>query len=490
MSHAGPAPDPGAAAPAVPAEAPPERRGLFGTLRDAIRGVPVDYTQVPIGRAIVLLAVPMVLEMAMESLFAITDIFWVARLGKEATAAVGLTESLFALVYAVAIGLVMGTTALIARRVGEKDNEAADRGAVQAIVLAVVAAVPIAILGGLFAPELLKLMDAEPEVIRVGSGFTRMLFASNATVMLLFVINAVFRAAGDASVALRVLIFANVINMVLDPLLIYGLGPFPALGVTGAAVATTIGRGSGVVLQLWLLARGRGRIRIRREHLKLDPQALGILSRLSAPAVLQFIINTASWTGVVRILSTFGTEAVAGNLVGIRIIMFALLPSWGMSNAAATMVGQNLGAKRPDRAERSVWIAGLYNMIFLGIVGLVFVLFARPIIGLFMGDAATHNAAELGYGVECLRTIACGFLFYAYGMVFGQAFNGAGDTWTPTWMNFACLWLLELPLAWLLSHPLGMGPRGVFIAVAIAFSTLALVGGVLFRRGGWKARIV
>ena len=437
-----------------------------------------------------LLAVPMVLEMAMESLFAITDIFWVARLGKEATAAVGLTESLFALVYAVAIGLVMGTTALIARRVGEKDNEAADRGAVQAIVLAVVAAVPIAILGGLFAPELLKLMDAEPEVIRVGSGFTRMLFASNATVMLLFVINAVFRAAGDASVALRVLIFANVINMVLDPLLIYGLGPFPALGVTGAAVATTIGRGSGVVLQLWLLARGRGRIRIRREHLKLDPQALGILSRLSAPAVLQFIINTASWTGVVRILSTFGTEAVAGNLVGIRIIMFALLPSWGMSNAAATMVGQNLGAKRPDRAERSVWIAGLYNMIFLGIVGLVFVLFARPIIGLFMGDAATHNAAELGYGVECLRTIACGFLFYAYGMVFGQAFNGAGDTWTPTWMNFGCLWLLELPLAWLLSHPLGMGPRGVFIAVAIAFSTLALVGGVLFRRGGWKARIV
>ena len=286
------------------------------------------------------------------------------------------------------------------------------------------------------------------------------------------------------------LVFANLINMVLDPLLIYGIGPFPKLGVTGAAVATTIGRGSGVVLQLWLLARGRGRIRIRREHLKLDPKALGTLGRLSAPAVLQFIINTASWTGVVRILSTFGTEAVAGNLVGIRIIMFALLPSWGMSNAAATMVGQNLGAKRPDRAERSVWIAGFYNMSFLALVSAVLVVLARPIIAAFLGDSATTGAAELEYGVECLRTISCGFLFYGYGMVFGQAFNGAGDTWTPTWMNLGCLWLFELPLAWLLSHPFGMGPRGVFLAVALAFSTLALVGGVLFRRGRWKSRVV
>ncbi len=490
MSHAGPAPEPGAAAPAVLAEIPSERRGLFGTLLDAVRGVTVDYTQIPIGRAIVLLAVPMVLEMGMESLFAITDIFWVARLGKEATAAVGVTESMFALVYAIAIGLMMGTTALVARRIGEKDSEGADRAAVQAIVLGLAAAIPIAILGWTYAPELLELMKAKPDVIRVGSGFTRLLFGANATVMLLFVINAVFRAAGDASVALRVLIFANVINMVLDPLLIYGIGPFPALGVTGAAVATTIGRGSGVVLQLWLLARGRGRIRIRRDHLKLDPKALGILARLSGPAVLQFIINTASWTGVVYILGDFGTEAVAGNLVGIRIIVFGLLPSWGMSNAAATMVGQNLGAKRPDRAERSVWIAGFYNMIFLAVIGAVFVVFARPIIAAFLGDGAKAGAAELEYGAECLRTIACGFLFYAYGMVFGQAFNGAGDTWTPTWMNFGCFWLLELPLAWLLSHPLGMGPRGVFIAVAIAFSTLALVGGVLFRRGGWKARIV
>jgi MATE family, multidrug efflux pump len=470
MSHAGPTPEPGAAAPAVLAEIPSERRGVFGTLRDAVRGVTVDYTQIPIGRAIVLLAVPMVLEMGMESLFAITDIFWVARLGKEATAAVGVTESMFALVYAVAIGLVMGTTALVARRIGEKDAEGADRAAVQAIVLGLAAAIPIA--------------------IRVGSGFTRLLFGANATVMLLFVINAVFRAAGDASVALRVLIFANVINMVLDPLLIYGIGPFPALGVTGAAVATTIGRGSGVVLQLWLLARGRGRIRIRRDHLKLDPKALGILARLSGPAVLQYIINTASWTGVVYILGDFGTEAVAGNLVGIRIIVFGLLPSWGMSNAAATMVGQNLGAKRPDRAERSVWIAGFYNMIFLAVIGAVFVVFARPIVAAFLGDGAKAGAAELEYGTECLRTIACGYLFYAYGMVFGQAFNGAGDTWTPTWMNFGCFWLLELPLAWLLSHTFGMGPRGVFIAVAIAFSTLALVGGVLFRRGRWKARIV
>jgi len=490
MSHAGPAPDPGAAAPPGIAEAPPARRGHFGTLFDAVRGVSVDYTQIPIGRAIVLLAVPMVLEMGMESLFAITDMFWVARLGKEATAAVGLTESLFALVYAVAIGLVMGTTALVARRIGERDHEGADRGAVQAIVLGIAAAVPIAIFGHVYAADLLGLMKADPEVIRVGAGFTRTLFTANSTVMLLFVINAIFRAAGDASVALRVLIFANVINMVLDPLLIYGLGPFPALGVTGAAVATTIGRGSGVLLQFLLLARGRGRIRIRRDHLRLDPPALGILARLSAPAVLQFIINTASWTGIVRILSDFGTDAVAGNMVGIRIVMFALLPSWGMSNAAATMVGQNLGAKRPDRAERSVWIAGFYNMIFLGVVGLAFVLFARPIVAGFLGSGATQNAAELEYGTECLRTIAFGFLFYAYGMVFGQAFNGAGDTWTPTWMNLGCFWLLEIPLAWLLSHPAGMGPRGVFIAISVAFSTLALVGGLLFKTGRWKTRKV
>jgi putative MATE family efflux protein len=311
------------------------------------------------------------------------------------------------------------------------------------------------------------------------------MLGGNVVILLLFLVNAIFRGAGDAAIAMRVLWFANILNIVLGPCFIFGLGPFPKLGVTGAAVATTIGRGCGVLYQLWTLSRGRGRVVITRRHLRLEPAVMLRLLRLSGNAIFQILIGTASWIGLVRILSSFGSAALAGYTIGIRIIVFALLPSWGMANAAATMVGQSLGARKPDRAERSVWIAGFYNMIFLGAVGLAFVLAAPLLIRLFTSDPAV-----VPYGVACLRLVSCGFLFYAYGMVLTQAFNGAGDTWTPTWLNLFCFWLWEIPLAYVLAKVVGLGPRGVFIAITIAFSTLALASAALFRRGRWKLKKV
>jgi putative MATE family efflux protein len=466
--------------PAVPA-AP----RVWATLREAVRGSDQDLTTAPIGRAVVLLAVPMVLEMMMESVFAVTDVFFVGRLGADAVATVGITESLMTVIYAVAMGLSIGATATVARRIGEKDPHGAARAAGQSIVLGIVGAVIIGGLGAIWAPDLLRLMGASDEVIRTGSGFTRVMLGMSGTVMMLFLVNAIFRGAGDAAIAMRVLWFANVLNIVLGPCLIFGLGPFPALGVRGAAIATSIGRGSGVLYQIYHLTRGRSRIAVGTTDLKPDRAVMTGILRLSGVGVIQNFIGTASWVGLIRILTGFGSAAVAGNTIGIRIIIFALLPSFGVSNAAATLVGQNLGAGRPDRAEAAVWRAGLYSTIALGLVGLVFLLFAPFLIRIFSSDPAV-----IPYGVRCLRIVAAGFLFYGYGMVFTSSFNGAGDTRTPTLINLGCLWTLELPLAWVLAYPAGLGPTGVFISVSVAFSALALVSASIFKQGRWKTERV
>jgi MATE family, multidrug efflux pump len=433
----------------------------------------------------VMLAVPMVMEMAMESIFAVVDVFWVAHLGADAVATVGLTESMLTMIYTVAMGLSIGATALVARRMGEHDNAGAARAAGQSIILGLLVAAVIALGAAPFAPRLLATMGASEDVIRSGSGFTRTMLGGNATIVLLFLLNAVFRGSGDAAIAMRVLWLGNMLNIVLGPCFIFGLGPFPELGVMGAAVATNIGRGTAVVYQIVTLARGRGRVRIRVRDLGLDLPIMRTVLRLSGSGTLQILIGTASYVGLVRILSIFGSSALAGYTIGIRLIVFALLPAFGISNAAATMVGQNLGAGRSDRAERAVWTATFYNMIFLGLVGALFLVAARPITGLF-----THDPVVQGFAVSCLRTVSLGFLFYAAGMVLTSAFNGAGDTWTPTLINLSVFWVWEIPLAWWLAVHAGFGPRGVFIALTIAYSSLAVVSAILFRRGKWKQKKV
>src|SRR5215218_806959 len=467
---------------AIPQE---ESQSLWSAVKESIRGSHRDYTKGPIGRAILLLAVPMVLEMIMESIFAVVDIFWVSHLGTDAAATVGLTESLMTLVYALAIGLSIGGMAMVARRIGEQNPDGAARAAVQAIALALIVSTIIAVVGAPLAPELLKLMGGSPWVIEHGAAFTRIMLAGNATVVMLFMINAIFRGAGDAAIAMRTLWLANWINILLGPCLIFGLGPFPKLGIVGAAIATNIGRGTGALFALTKLVRSGGRFSIERRHLRIEPAIIGRMIRLSATGTFQVFIGMASWIGLVRIISSFGSNAVAGYTIGIRVTLFALLPSWGMANAAATMVGQALGAKNPERAERAVWQAGFYNMIFLGIIGLLFIFFAPQIIWFYTDDPNVSH-----YGVDCLRIVAYGFLFYAYGMVLGQSFNGAGDTWTPTIINLFVFWLWEIPLAYALSVWAGMGPRGVFVAMMVAFSTLAVVSAAVSRLGRWKKKAV
>ncbi len=459
--------------------------GLWAALREAIRGSRRDYTEGPIGRALLLLAVPMIVEMVMESVFAVVDVFWVSRLGADAVATVGLTESMLAIIYTIAMGLSIGVSAMIARRIGEKDPEQASFTAVQGLALGVGFAILLGILGVTFAPRLLVIMGASPRVVALGSGYTTVMLGGNATILLLFLVNATFRGAGDAAIAMRGLWLANWINIILGPCFIFGLGPFPRLGVTGAAVATNIGRGTGVLFQFYNLYKGGAHLAVRRRHLRLDPDLMVRLLRLSGTGTFQVLVGTASWISLIRILATFGSDALAGYTIGIRLIIFALLPAWGLSNAAATMVGQGLGAKKPERAERAVWMAGWYNMLVLSFVGAVFAVFAHQIVGLF-----THDPAVVPFGVSCLRLVSLGFPFYAYGMVLTQSFNGAGDTWTPTWLNFLVFWLWEIPLAYILSRTLGWGPKGVFIALTIAFSTLAVASGALFRRGKWKLRKV
>jgi putative MATE family efflux protein len=454
-------------------------------VREALRGTRQDYTEGPIGRALVLLAVPMVLETVLESLFAVVDIFFVAHLGADAIATVGLTESMMSLIYAVAIGLGIGAAAVVARRIGEHAPARASHAGAQAILLGILVSLPISVLGLTVAPGLLRVLGASGAVQRTGAGYTRVLLGGNVAVLLLFLVNAVFRGAGDATIAMRSLWIASGCNMVLGPLFIFGVGPFPRLGVTGAAVGTTIGRSIGVLYQMRRLARHDGRLALRRSDFIPDIGSFASLVRLSGSGVLQILIGTVSWLALIRVLAAFGSVVLAGYTIGIRVIVFALLPSWGLSNAAATMVGQSLGARKPDRAERSVWLAAFYNLCVLGVVGLAFVVLAPSIIALFTADPSIRP-----WGVGCLRIVSAGFVFYAFGMVISNAFNGAGDTWTPTVLNLVCFWLLEVPLAWVLSRRTSLGPNGVFAAIAIAFSTLAVTSALVFRRGRWKARVV
>lgn len=459
--------------------------GFWQSLKDAIRGTRQDFTEGAISRAIFLLATPMVLEMLMESLFAIVNVFWVTRLGANAVATVGLTESMLTLVFSVAIGISMSTTAMVARRIGEKKPREAAVAGSQSILLGIFISILIGVPAWFFAPRLLELMGAGPQIIAEGSGYASIVLGCNVVVMLLFLSNAIFRGAGDAFLAMRVLWMSNLINLVLDPCLIFGLGPFPELGITGAAVSTLIGRSAGVALQFWLLLGGRSRVWIRPADFRIVPEVLTSLLRVSATGILQFAIGHTSWIALVRIISTFGSVAVAGYTIGIRIFIFAILPSWGLSGAAATMVGQNLGARKPERATRAVYLTSYYNAVFLGVVALVFVFLPEPIVRFF-----TTEAGVTGYAVDCLRIIGLGNIAYAFGMVMVQAFNGAGDTVTPTIINVIGFWLCEIPLAWVLAYPAGLRVRGVFLAIPIAHALITVLSVTLFLRGRWKTRAI
>ena len=460
-------------------------RAAWGTLGDAMSGRAYEYTSGSIGRAVVLLAIPMVLEMGMESLFVVVDIFFVAKLGADAVTAVGLTEAVLTLLYAIAIGLSTGATALVARRIGERNVEAARIVAVQAIWVAVGLALVTAAIGILYAQEVLELMGASPEVVAGGVGYTMVMLGGSVTILLIFMLNAVFRGAGDAVIAMRVLWVANGINIVLDPLLIFGVGPFPELGVMGAAVATTTGRGVGVLYQLYCLSRTESRIRLKLTDLGLRAQVMLRLLRVSLPGAFQYTIAMSSYIFLMRVISAYGSAAVAGFTIGIRIFAFTFLPAWGFSNAAATLVGQNLGAGEPERAERSVWITAKYNAAFLVMVALVFIFVPEPIVRFFTSDPVV-----VAYGVDCLRYVSYGYGFYAVGLVVTQAFNGAGDTDTPTYINLFCFWLLQIPLAYVLAQELAWGPQGVFITIAVCDSILAVIAVWLFRQGRWKLKVV
>ena len=454
---------------------------MWQSIREALRGSHEDFTTGSLNRAILLLAIPMVLEMVLESLFAVVDVFWVGRLGADAIATVGLTESLLSLVFAVGLGLSLSTTAMVARRIGEKDPHGAAVAGVQAIVLGLGVSLAIGLPCFFLAPRLLHLMGASPQVVAVGGGYARIALGGSGAILMLFLNNAIFRGAGDAAIAMRLLWVSNIINLILDPCLIFGWGPFPKLGVTGAALATFTGRSIGVGYQFYRLLRGSERIRILARHIRINLAVLLRLVRVSLTGILQFAIAHTSWIGLVRIVSIFGSAALAGYTIAIRIVIFVILPSWGLSNAAATLVGQNLGAKQPERAEASVWRTGFYNMVFLGVIGVVFIVFAEPIVRLF-----THDANVVPLAASCLRIISYGNIGYAYGMVMLQAFNGAGDTVTPTIVNFFGFWLLEIPLAYFLAIPMHLQARGAYISIVAAECFIAGVSIVLFKRGRWK----
>ena len=449
---------------------------------DAVKGKEKSFTTGSINRAIILLSIPMILEMIMEALFAVVDVFFVSKVSVNAVATVGFTESVITLVYSIAIGLSMATTAMISRRVGEGDHEKASVAAVQSIVIALTFSLIISVVGVIFAGEILALMGGSPELIEDGIWYTRIIFGGNFVIMLLFLLNAIFRGAGDASIAMRALWLANILNIFLDPCFIFGWGPFPELGVAGAAVATTIGRGIGVLFQLYMLLNGGVIVKIARRHFKIVWQIIKRLLNVSVGGMGQYIIASASWIFLMRIMAEFGEMAVAGYTISIRMIIFAILPAWGMSNAAATLVGQNLGANQPDRAETSVWRSAFYTMLFLLSVSIVYFLFATPMVRFFHADPEVVK-----YGVASLKIICLGYVFFAYGMVISQSFNGAGDTRTPTIMNFVCFWLLQIPLAYVMGITLNIGPNGVFWAVAISETILAIMCVILFRRGKWKA---
>lgn len=455
---------------------------LLELFRESLRDVERDYTAMGMRRAIVLLSIPMIMEMGMEALFAIVDVFFVSRIGVEATSTVGITESMLVIVYSLAWGLGMGATALVARRTGEKDRAGASLAAAQSVTIAVVVGLALGIPCTILAPQLLRLMGAEAAVVEVGTTYTRLMMASNVVIMLLFAINASFRGVGRANMALRSLALANVINVVLCPLFIFGPGPFPELGVTGSALATTIGRTCGVLFQLYHLFAKDGPFAIRLPDLRPVKEVINGILKVAVGGAGQFLIPSASWMFLYRIIADSGTDAVAGYTVAVRIIIFTLLPAWGMANAAATLVGQNLGAGHPDRAHRSTWLCGHYNMVFMVLVTLLFWA-ASPWIVSFFGQNAEADAIA----ILALRTISVGYLFYGYGMVLAQAFNGAGDSITPTRLNFVCFWVIEIPLAYAFARLLEWGPLGVFVSIAVSESILAVLAAIVFQRGKWKA---
>jgi len=450
-------------------------------LKMAIAGKQEDFTTGSMRKAIFMLAIPMILEMLMESTFALVDIIFVSQISVNAVATVGLTESVITLLYAVAIGLSMSATAVVARRTGEKDKPGAAKAAVQAIFLGATVAVIIGIIGIIYPKEILGLMGAEESLIAEGYGYTRILIGGNITIMLLFLINAVFRGAGDASVAMWTLVLSNGLNIILDPIFIFGLGPIPAYGVEGAAIATTIGRGVAVIGQFMILFFGWARIKIGIKDFVINLPVMWNLIKVSLGGIGQFLIGTSSWVFLMRLVSEFGSEVLAGYTISIRVMMFTLMPAWGMSNAAATLVGQNLGAKQPERAEISVWKTGKYNAIFMAVISVIYLIFAKYIIGLFSDVADVVN-----YGALSLQVIAAGYIFYAYGMVVTQSFNGAGDTRTPTVINFFCFWVFQLPFAYLAAFTFDWGPSGIFIAITLAEILIAIVSVWLFRKGKWK----
>ncbi len=454
-------------------------------LRASLSDSEHDYTRLPIKRGLFLLAIPMMLEMVMESIFAVVDMLFVARLGADAVAAVGLTEAVLTLLYAVAVGMGLAVTALVSRRVGEGRRNDAAIAAGQALWIGLAVSVIIGVAGALGAVSLLELMGASDDVIEIGTGYTALIFGGSGTIVFLFLINAAFRGAGDPAIAMRALWLANGINIILDPLLIFGIGPFPELGVFGAAVATTIGRGVGVIYQLYCLFGSAGRLRLGIRHLRPVASVMLRLIRVSLGGVSQFLIHTASWVILVRVVSISGSAAVAGYTIAIRVIDLTILPAWGMGNAVATLVGQNLGADQPERAERSVLKAVQMNLWYMVPIGLFSVIFAPQIVSLFSTEPDV-----LRYGTNALRIISYGYVFYAFGMVVIESFNGAGDTDTPTLINFVVFWLIQIPLAWWLAQGVGMGPNGVFISVLTGEVLLAAVGWVAFRSGRWKRRKV
>lgn len=456
-------------------------KSFFRLLKEAISGKEIDYTQISIKKAIFLLAVPMILEMCMESIFALVDIAYVSQVSTNAVATIGLTEAVITLVYAVAIGLSMAATAIVARRIGEKDPEGAKRATVQVIFLGILLSCVVSFIGILFPKEILGLMGGEQDLIEEGYRYTQILFGGNITIILLFLINAVYRGAGDAAMAMWTLILSNAINIILDPIFIFGWGPIPEYGVAGAAIATTIGRGIAVVFQLYILFYGSTRIRLAAKDFVVNVGVMFNLIRVSLGGIGQFIIGTSSWIFLMRIVSEFGSEVLAGYTIAIRVMMFTMMPAWGLSNAAATLVGQNLGANQPDRAETSVWKTAKYNAFFMVAVSLIYLLFADTIISWF-----SVAPEVLKYGALSLRIVTVGYFLYAYGMTVTMAFNGAGDTKTPTIINFFCFWIFQLPFAYVCSLVLNWGPIGVFLAIALAESLIAIIAIIWFKKGKWK----
>jgi putative MATE family efflux protein len=460
-------------------------RSFFSDVKEAISGSEQDFTEGKLSRAILLLSIPAVLEMVMESIFVIVDIYFVSKLGANAVATVGITESMVTIIYAIAIGLGMATTSMVSRRIGEKNPDAASVAAFQAILTGIVVSVIIGLPGALYSKKLLGLMGASKQIVDSMSGYTSIMLGGNIVIMMLFIINAIFRSAGDAAVAMKVLWIGNIINIILDPCLIFGLGPFPHMGVAGAAIATSIGRGTAVMVQFYLLFFGKKRIRLSTAHLLVDFRIMVKLLKLAFGSIGQNLIGTTSWIALVRILSIFGSEVVAGYTIALRIIGFTLLPSWGISNAASTLVGQNLGAKKPDRAEKAVWVTGYINMILLGVIGLILILFPGTFIRIFINNENVIKSGILG-----LRIVSIGYIAYGFGMVLVNSFNGAGDTSTPLKINIFAFWCIEIPLAWFLAMKAGFHEEGVFISIVVAESLMTFIAWIVFRRGKWKTKEV